>query len=102
MTDRTAEEKLAKMIAYARHLEARLGIAQGGEKITLKEVAEEWGAEVCAKANEVDPLDEHEWRSMWIGFAIGRGLAPEVATDYDFYMEFAFPFEGMARQVRDL
>jgi hypothetical protein len=59
-----------------------------------KEVLERWKTEVCARSNKIDPDGEQDWLSMWIGFAIGAGLPMEVATDYSFYIEKAFPLEA--------
>jgi len=52
-----------------------------------KQVVEQWGEEICKYSREVDPSGELHWNSMFIGFAIGRGLSIEAATDYNLYEE---------------
>jgi hypothetical protein len=55
-----------------------------------------WRYEVCNQANEIDPEDEHDWHSLFVGFALGHGLSIEDATDYKFYEQYAYPLEREA------
>lgn len=56
-------------------------------------VIADWTIMICKRAGEVDQGNELDWRALFIGFAIGRGLSVERATDYMFYMDHAFPKE---------
>lgn len=62
--------------------------------MTKKEVIEAWEKEICQKANEVDEANEFHWESLFVGFAIGKGLPIEEAIDYKFYINEAFPIES--------
>ena len=59
-----------------------------------KKVVGEWGDMICRHSKQVDPGDELQWESMFIGFAIGRGLTIDEATDYDLYIDHAFVKEA--------
>ena len=61
--------------------------------ITKKEVLAAYRDEICKKVDQIDPDQELDWRSMFIGFAIGKGFSIVGATDPDLYEE-AFLLEG--------
>ena len=52
-----------------------------------------WAEQICARADEVDPDSEHDWHSMFVGFAIACGLSPGSATNYYLYIDHAFKHE---------
>lgn len=57
-------------------------------------IVEAWALQVCACGNEVDPDQELDWRALWIGFALGKGMAMNLARDYAFYDDYAYLFES--------
>lgn len=59
----------------------------------LQAVIDAWEKEICRNASLVDPSEEYIWQGVFVGFAIGRGLTIEEATDYDLYNKYAFPKE---------
>lgn len=46
------------------------------------------------KVETIDPFEERDWYSLWMGFVIGLGR-PDLAN-YDHYMELGFPIETWA------
>lgn len=63
--------------------------------MTKAELLAAWAAEICANQDIIDPCDEHDWQSLFVGFAIGKGYPLTEALDYALYME-AFRLEGGA------
>lgn len=57
-------------------------------------VLDDWKRLCCDKSESID-VDgpEHDWFTLWIGFAIGRGIEYTVATNYTIYLEHVFPLE---------
>jgi hypothetical protein len=64
-------------------------------KMTKKEVLKAWKEEICGNDN-VDPDDELDWRSLFIGFAIGKGLPVSKATESSL-REAAFKLESFSK-----
>ena len=60
--------------------------------MTREELLKAWDTEICQKQELIDPENEQDWNSMFIGFALGKGFSIEEATDYDLYYE-AFQYE---------
>jgi hypothetical protein len=50
-----------------------------------------WHTDICKRAEVVDPHDELHWRSLWMGYAIAKGLDPTRADRI--YSRKAAPFE---------
>ena len=57
-----------------------------------EEVLKAWQDEVCKK--DIDPENRYCWESLFVGFALGKGLSVKEATDYSFYINEAFPLES--------
>ncbi len=57
-------------------------------------VIEAWKIDVCARSGEIDPENEHDWQSLFVGFAVGRGLPLSEALSSDLYYDHAFPEEA--------
>jgi hypothetical protein len=57
----------------------------------VKAVVEAWATEICHKADILDPDNQLDWESMWIGFAIGKGLSINDAANF---YDLAFEKEG--------
>jgi len=45
------------------------------------EVLREWRDEICKKRQQIDPNGEMLLMSLWLGFAIGKGLTVDEARD---------------------
>lgn len=59
-----------------------------------QQVVDEWGSMICCNHEQIDPENELHWESMFIGFAVGRGLTIGDATDFSLYMLHAFKKEA--------
>jgi len=59
----------------------------------MEELIEMWKKEICDKSEEIDPEEELCWKSLFVGFLIGKGIDIETATDYKLYEEKALPME---------
>lgn len=62
------------------------------DAVELDATVREW-SNFCKQADDVDPSNDLDWQSLWIGFALGRGLSIELATSYRIYMDRVFPLE---------
>lgn len=40
------------------------------------------------KSKDIDPYDQEDWRSLAIGFALGKGLAIDDAHDFVHHLMF--------------
>ena len=60
----------------------------------VKPIIKAWTTEVCTHSSQIDPSNELHWRSLFIGFAIGKGLSLKEAIDWSLYANEAFPCEG--------
>lgn len=58
---------------------------------TQRQIIGRWRREIVQQAKKIDPGQEHDWHSIWVGFVIGAGR-PEFA-DYQTYMAIGFPEE---------
>lgn len=81
------------MSAIGVRLEQHLHKFGGKERFILQEYAQE----VCAMRAKIDPANEHDWHSLWVGYAVSKGLAGEALT-YRFYMSVVFPMENMSSE----
>ena len=61
------------------------------DRATTEEVVERWRRQVCERSDDVDPGNEHDWQSLWIGLCIGM-RRPDLAN-YSTYMKHGFPLE---------
>lgn len=41
-----------------------------------------WKLDVVDRSDVVDPVSEHDWRSLALGYAIGKGMSIEQAQDF--------------------
>lgn len=48
----------------------------------MTDVLRTYGAEILDQADEVDPSNEEDWRSMAIGWAIAKGMSPTDAREF--------------------
>ena len=62
--------------------------------MTKNDLFKAWQDEVCKK--NVDPESRYCWESLFVGFALGKGLSVEEATDYSLYINEAFPLEDQS------
>lgn len=83
-----------KMSGVGPALEAHVAGLSGLERL----VVVQYGQEVCAMAPKIDEGDEYCWQSLWIGFALAKGLGIGRATEYRFYMDYVFPMESMSAE----
>lgn len=60
-----------------------------------REVIKAWREEICRAHGDLDPGEDLDWHALFIGFAIGRGLSIDEATDYDLYDQHALPLESL-------
>jgi hypothetical protein len=51
----------------------------------------DWHTDICKRSEVVDPGNELHWRSLWIGYAVAKGLDPARADRI--YSRKAAPFE---------
>jgi hypothetical protein len=50
-------------------------------EIKLEQYTKTFGEEGTPKAEEIDPSNEHDWHSLVLGWALGKGLGPDQATE---------------------
>lgn len=48
----------------------------------IDELLIEYKTNVCQKVEEVDPEFQHDWYSLCLGWAIGKGLKPSDAHEF--------------------
>jgi hypothetical protein len=51
-------------------------------------ILEQFQAEIDDLADEIDPDGEHDWYSMTVGWAIGKGWNPETAHAIARYVRY--------------
>jgi len=56
--------------------------------MTRKEMLEVFKREVADRAAEVDPKKEHDWYSVTVGWAMGKGLSPVEANAFARYIRY--------------
>jgi len=56
------------------------------DKIILSELFKK---EVNNKHKKVDPQDEHDWYSLTVGWAIGKGIKPDKAHEFADYIRYS-------------
>lgn len=44
--------------------------------------------EVSDRSDRIDPDNREDWRSLAVGWAIGKGLKPEDAVDFAIYIRY--------------
>ena len=44
---------------------------------------------------QIDPHAEKEWETLWLGFALAKGLSLAQASDYRFYWTHILPLESL-------
>ena len=52
---------------------------------------DEYRTDIDAKAKEIDPIDEADWWSLTMGWALGRGLGPEGARTFADFVRYHTP-----------
>lgn len=55
---------------------------------TMQSWAQQFRTEVWTKSNEIDPGDERDWRSLTLGWALGRGMNPKDADSFSRYIRY--------------
>ena len=56
------------------------------------QILQGWYTDICKRADVVDPDSELDWKALWIGYAVAKGLDAERA--WRIYLRKAQPFEG--------
>lgn len=46
-------------------------------------------SEVHDRATEIDPDDEHDWRSLTLGWALAKGMTPDEADEFSVYIRYS-------------
>jgi hypothetical protein len=63
-----------------------------GQAVEFKEtwtpLIAQFKSEVADRASQVDQYDEHDWRSLTVGWAVAKGLPPEEANDFALYVRY--------------
>jgi hypothetical protein len=49
-------------------------------------LATTWRIDVYEKAQEVDPFSESKWGDLAMGYALGKGLSPDQACDFELFV----------------
>lgn len=49
--------------------------------------------EVTKRAKAIDPLDEQDWYSLSLGWAIAKGLSPANAHEFSLHIRYAERYE---------
>lgn len=44
--------------------------------------------EVSENGKKIDPDNEHDWRSLTLGWALAKGLEPNDANDFAIYVRY--------------
>lgn len=44
--------------------------------------------EVSDKANAIDPSQEEDWKSLTLGWALGKGLDPQTAMEFAIHIRY--------------
>jgi hypothetical protein len=60
-------------------------------KLSNDDVQRLWRDRICKRAKKIDPNDEQDWYSMWIGFVVALGR--EDLMRHTKYMDIGFPVE---------
>ena len=55
-------------------------------------VIDAWEQDVCRRADDVDPNQELHWESIFIGYAIAKGIPQDRA--WELYYPHAYEREG--------
>lgn len=45
-----------------------------------------WKREVLDQAHDIDPNNESRWGDLAMGYALGKGLSPDQAVDFELYL----------------
>lgn len=45
-------------------------------------------AECDDRSAEIDPDDEHDWKSLTLGWAVAKGMKPEEAQEFASYIRY--------------
>lgn len=61
------------------------------DELTKKFYTLSFKTEVSDKAEEIDPHNMHDWFSLTLGWAIGKGLSLKDAKDFAIYIKHETP-----------
>lgn len=53
-----------------------------------EEITTQFEDEVHNKCDKIDPENNEDWRSITIGFALGKGKSPEFAVDFATFIRY--------------
>ena len=56
------------------------------DQSVMDEIAAKWKQDVWDVQDEVDANSESSWGDLAMGFALGNGLSPDQAFDFERYM----------------
>ena len=55
----------------------------------LVPLIQQFADEVSEKSGEIDPGNEHDWRSLTLGWALAKGLPPHEAADFASFIRYS-------------